>query len=105
MIRPLGTTPIAYSRREVARDLGGAPGGKMVILVGLKVQLSIVGFAFADEATKWETIPLPEGSHTVVVQMADNPVTIQNVRLIENKSTTVELEKQGQQIGSRSLGP
>ncbi|MDQ7848883.1 MAG: VWA domain-containing protein [Armatimonadota bacterium] len=72
-IRALGTTPIAYSLRQVAADFGKVPGEKMVILVtdgkeeckgdpaaavsallaaGLKVRLNIVGFALADPATK-----------------------------------------------------
>lgn len=74
-LRALGTTPIAYSLRQVERDFGGAPGEKMVILVtdgieecrgspsaavsellakGLKVRVNVVGFAFADDATKLE---------------------------------------------------
>ena len=32
-IQALGTTPIAYSLQQVARDFGAAPGEKMVILV------------------------------------------------------------------------
>jgi Mg-chelatase subunit ChlD len=72
-IKALGTTPIDYSLRQVAKDFGRTPGEKMVILVtdgkeackgdpaaavsellakGLKVRLNIVGFALADVATK-----------------------------------------------------
>jgi len=75
MIRPLGTTPIAYSLRQVIEDFGGAPGEKMVVLVsdgieecrgspsaavselmakGLQVRVNIVGFAIADTASKRE---------------------------------------------------
>ncbi|MDQ7842432.1 MAG: VWA domain-containing protein [Armatimonadota bacterium] len=74
-VRALGTTPIAYTLRQVGRDFGGAPGEKLVVLVtdgkeecggspsavvaelaarGLKVRLNIVGFALADEAVKRE---------------------------------------------------
>jgi Mg-chelatase subunit ChlD len=72
-IAALGTTPIAYTLQQVARDFGATPGEKLVILVtdgkeeckgdpaaavaglqakGLKVRLNVVGFALADAATK-----------------------------------------------------
>ena len=178
LIRALGTTPIAYSLRQVAKDFDGAPGEKMVVLVtdgkeecggnpsaavsellaqGVNARVNIVGFALADEATKWEvqrvaelsggrffdaadatglrgaieqalaapydvldsagskvvgagrvgqgTIQLPEGTYTVVVHVAGSPLTIQSVTLAPNKSTTVELERQGQQVSTRVLGP
>ena len=74
-LKALGTTPIAYSLSQVATDIGGTPGEKMVILVtdgkeecggspsravsgliekGLKVQVNIVGFALGEEAAKNE---------------------------------------------------
>lgn len=74
-IKALGTTPIAFTLRQVMRDFGNAPGEKMVILVtdgkeecggspsavvsemvarGFKIRLNIVGFALADRTTKEE---------------------------------------------------
>jgi Mg-chelatase subunit ChlD len=74
-IQALGTTPIAYSLQQVAKDFGATPGEKMVILVtdgkeerrgnpsaavsdlltqGMQVRLDIVGFALAEEAVKQE---------------------------------------------------
>ena len=74
-IRALGTTPIAYSLRQVATDFSGTPGEKMVVLVsdgieecrgspsravsellakGLEIRVNIVGFAFSDNASKME---------------------------------------------------
>jgi hypothetical protein len=74
-LKALGTTPIAYSLSQVATDIGGIPGEKMVILVtdgkeecggspsravsgligkGLNVQVNIVGFALEEEAAKSE---------------------------------------------------
>lgn len=74
-IEAKGTTPIAYSLRQVANDLGTTPGEKMVILVtdgeeecgenpadavaelqakGLKFAIHVVGFALADAKTKLE---------------------------------------------------
>jgi hypothetical protein len=177
-IRALGTTPIAYSLRQVARDLAGAHGEKMVILVtdgkeecggspstavselvtkGLKIQVNIVGFALADEATRWEVqrvaefsggrffdaadagglraaieqalaapydvldgaetrvvgggrvgqgaVGLPEGAYTVVVHAQERPIRIENVPIVQNKSTTVELQRRGPQIEGRILAP
>ena len=71
-IRPLGTTPIAYSLKQTAKDFGRAKGEKTVILVtdgmeecggdlvktveelraqGLDVRLHVVGFAVKDPKT------------------------------------------------------
>ncbi len=68
-IKPLGTTPIAYSLEQTVKDFGEAPGEKTVILVtdgkeecggdlkatvdelrkqGLDVKLHVVGFTVAD---------------------------------------------------------
>jgi hypothetical protein len=72
-IGALGTTPIAYSLRQVPRDFAGEPGRKLVILVtdgkeecgespveaaselvasGLELRVDVVGFALAEEQTK-----------------------------------------------------
>jgi hypothetical protein len=69
-ITALGTTPIAYSLEQVAKDLGKAEGQQMVVLVtdgreecggdpkaavaalkaqGLKVRVNVVGFALTDK--------------------------------------------------------
>lgn len=74
-VRALGTTPIAYTLRQVPRDFGSAPGEKLVILVtdgkeecggspsavvselvakGIKIRLNIVGFALAEAAVRQE---------------------------------------------------
>jgi Mg-chelatase subunit ChlD len=72
-IKALGTTPIAYSLEQVAKDLGKAEGQQMVILVtdgreecggdpkaavaglkaqGLTVRVNIVGFALTDKVAQ-----------------------------------------------------
>jgi fibro-slime domain-containing protein len=72
-IQALGTTPIAYSLRQAARDFAGVAGEKLIVLVtdgkeecrgdpaaaaaelnkaGIRIRLDVVGFALADEATK-----------------------------------------------------
>jgi hypothetical protein len=176
-IQALGTTPIAYSLQQVARDFGNAPGEKMVILVtdgkeeckgnpeaavsdllakGIKMKLNIVGLALADDATKKEmqriagltggqffdakntkglraaieqalsvpydvldgagdkvtggitgqsAIQVPEGMYTIVVAASGKPVRIPNVRIVQNKTTKVELKKEGKEIGTRVIGP
>jgi Mg-chelatase subunit ChlD len=74
-VKALGTTPIAYTLRQVQRDFGRAQGEKLVILVtdgkeecggspsavvselvakGIKIRLNIVGFALAEAAVKQE---------------------------------------------------
>ncbi len=74
-LKALGTTPIAYTLRQVAKDFGSAPGEKLVILVtdgkeecggnpsavvqefvakGIKIRLNIVGFALAEAAVRTE---------------------------------------------------
>lgn len=174
-LKALGTTPIAYSLSQVAADIGGIPGEKMVILVtdgkeecggspmlavsgliekGLKVQLNIVGFALEEEAAKSEmrrvaeltggrffdagdaaalrdsieqalavpydvlnsagrkvagglvgkgAVPVPEGTYTVVVNVTGKPMTIGEVRIVSNKTTTIEMEQHEQQINARVL--
>jgi hypothetical protein len=176
-IRALGTTPIAYSLREVAGDFAEVTGEKMLILVtdgkeecggnpsgavselmakGLKVRLNVVGFALADADTKREmekvaqltgglffdardaaglrkaieqslavsydvldatgkkvdagvvggkAIQLPEGTYTAVVRAVGGAITIQDVRIASDKSTQIELKKEGQKITPRILGP
>lgn len=80
-IKALGTTPIAHSLRQVARDMGRAPGEKIVVLVtdgkeecrgdptaavqalrsaGVDLRLNVVGFALADERLKAELRALAE---------------------------------------------
>jgi Mg-chelatase subunit ChlD len=74
-LKALGTTPIAYTLRQVAKDFGSSPGEKLVILVtdgkeecggspsavvqelvakGIKIRLNIVGFALAEAAVRQE---------------------------------------------------
>jgi VWA domain-containing protein len=176
-IRALGTTPIAYSLRQVADDFGGAAGEKMVVLVsdgieecrgspsaevsellakGVEVRVNVVGFALADNASKMEmqriaelsrgrffdaknarglrdailgalavpydvldasdvsvgaglvdqaAIQVPEGTYKILVHVPGAPITIQDVQVAHDKSTTVELGKEHDKIVSRVLGP
>jgi uncharacterized protein with von Willebrand factor type A (vWA) domain len=175
-IRALGTTPIAYSLQQVARDVGGAPGEKMLVLVtdgkeecggdpaaavssltaqGAKVKLNIVGFALADAALKTDlrhlaeqtkgqfveakdartlraaieqslAVPfdvldateakvaggvtgqtladLPEGIYTIRLR-AEKPIDIAGVRIDAQKTTIVELRKEGEELGVHVAAP
>ena len=74
-VKPLGTTPIAYTLRQLKNDFAGVPGEKTVILVtdgaedcngkpaeavqelldaGLKLRLELVGFALVNRKVKEE---------------------------------------------------
>ena len=74
-VKPLGTTPIAYSLLQTAKDFGAGKGEKTIILVtdgkeecggdlvktvenlksqGLDVRLHVVGFAVKDPTTHAE---------------------------------------------------
>ncbi len=74
-LKALGTTPIAYTLRQVPGDFGSTPGEKLVILVtdgkeecggspstvvqelvakGIEIRLNIVGFALAEAAVRQE---------------------------------------------------
>ncbi|MFQ5796283.1 MAG: VWA domain-containing protein [Candidatus Bipolaricaulia bacterium] len=63
---------------------------------GAKVEGGLIG---------QEAINLPEGVYTVVVHAAAEPITISDVRITHDQSTTVELQREGQEIGIRILGP
>jgi Mg-chelatase subunit ChlD len=174
-VQALGTTPIAYSLRQIARDVGGSPGEKMIVLVtdgkeecggdpaaavsalaaqGIKLKLNIVGFALPDAALKAElrrlaeqtkgqfvdakdaqslragieqslAVPfdvldaagakvadgvtghtltnIPEGIYTVRVR-AEKPIDVREVRVQADKTTTIELKKEGEEIAVRVAG-
>ena len=175
-VQALGTTPIAYSLQQVARDMGDTPGEKMIVLVtdgkeecggspsaaiselgarGLKVKLNIVGFALADAALKTElrrlaeqaqgqffeakdapslraaieqslavpyeildatevkiaegttggaVVEVPEGVYTVRVK-SENPIDVRRVRIAAGQTTTIQLKKEGQQLGVHVAAP
>ena len=176
-VQALGTTPIDYTLRQIARDFGSTAGEKLVVLVtdgkeeckgdpaaavaelqaqGLKLRLNIVGFrargcgheagygargavdrrkvlrraeragaepgdsAVAGGAievldaagakvgsglTGQDTINVPEGIYTVVIQAAGKPITVTDVRVAFNGATKVLLKKEGQAVGVEVVGP
>lgn len=175
-IQALGTTPIAYSLQQIARDVGQTPGEKLVVLVtdgkeecrgdpaaavaaltsqGVKVRLNVVGFALADAALKADlqklsamtagqfveakdasslraaieqslavpydvldgtgakvaggvtgqrSLELPEGVYTLRVQ-AEKPIDVARVRIEAKETTTVELKKEGREVGVNVVAP
>ena len=52
-----------------------------------------------------EAIILPEGIYTIMVHTAGEPTTIPAVRVARNEFTRIELKKEGQEIGTRVVGP
>ncbi|HEU5321877.1 MAG TPA: vWA domain-containing protein, partial [Methylomirabilota bacterium] len=176
-IQALGTTPIAHSLRQVARDFGGAAGEKIVILVtdgkeecggspaaavaelvgqGLKVRVDVVGLALEDAATKREmrrvaeltagrffdagdgaalrdaieqalavpyevfnaagakvagglvgrdAVAVPEGTYSVVVNAPGQSVTVRDVQVAPSRSTTIQLQRDGDRIQAAVQGP
>jgi hypothetical protein len=65
-------------------------------LAGRKVAGGLVGKG---------AVQVPEGTYTVVVNLAGKPITIPDVRILANKPTTLEMEQQGEQIRTRVLTP
>jgi len=55
--------------------------------------------------TGQSAIQVPEGMYTIVVAASGKPVRIPNVRIAQNKTTKVELKKEGKEIGTRVVGP
>jgi Mg-chelatase subunit ChlD len=50
-------------------------------------------------------VQVPEGVYTVRVQSAGAPVTAEHVAVVANQVTTVELKKDGQQVGIKVVAP
>jgi tetratricopeptide (TPR) repeat protein len=48
---------------------------------------------------------VPEGVYTLIVRAAGTPITIADVRVTYDQFTRVELKKEGQEVGTRVLGP
>lgn len=177
LIRALGTTPIAYSLSQVADDFGNFPGEKMVVLVsdgieecrgspsaavsellakGLELRVNVVGFAFADTASKMEmqrvaelsrgrffdaknarglrdaiqgalavpfdvldtsdvslgagllgqpAISVPEGTYKILLHLPDAAMTVPDVHIARDKTTTVEIGRVQGKIRTRVSGP
>jgi hypothetical protein len=91
-VKPLGTTPIAYSLLQTANDFGAGKGEKTIILVtdgkeecggdlvktveelkaeGLDVRLHIVGFTVKDPATQAEMAKVAEAGGGRYLSAAD----------------------------------
>jgi Mg-chelatase subunit ChlD len=176
-IHALGTTPIAYSLEQVAKDLGKAAGQQMIVLVtdgreecggdpkaavaalqasGFKIRVNIVGFALTDRAAQQQmaeavaltggtyvnakdepalkaaidkamlasfevrdssgavvasgqvgqpAVQAPEGHYTIVVQTAESPLIIPNVRVVADRDSRVELKKEGRAVGIKVIQP
>ena len=67
--------------------------------------LDAAGSRVASGLTGQEPIAVPEGVYTLVVRAAGTPITIADVRVAHDQFTRVELKKEGQEVGTRVLGP
>jgi ribosomal protein L14 len=50
-------------------------------------------------------IQVPEGLYTVIVRGASEPIVVPEIRIIKDQFFRVEVKKEGQEIGTRILGP
>ena len=55
--------------------------------------------------TDQEPVAVPEGIYTVVVRASGAPITLADVQVAHDQFTRVELKKEGQEVGTRVLGP
>ena len=67
--------------------------------------LDAAGSRVASGLTGQEPIAVPEGVYTLVVRAAGTPITLADVRVAHDQFTRVELKKEGQEVGTRVLGP
>ena len=67
--------------------------------------LDAAGSRVASGLTGQEPIAVPEGVYTLVVRAAGTPITLADVRVAYDQFTRVELKKEGQEVGTRVLGP
>ncbi|MEX2542000.1 MAG: VWA domain-containing protein [Trueperaceae bacterium] len=123
-IQPRGTTPIAFSLRQVAGDFGDEPGEKLVLLVtdgieecggspaeavtelldqGLDVRINIVGFDLADEAAKAEMEQVAELSGGRYFDAADSGELLDGIKQSLAVPFTV-LDASGGEVASGHLG-
>jgi hypothetical protein len=67
--------------------------------------LDAAGSRVASGVTGQGAIAVPEGIYTLVVRAAGTPITLADVRVTHDQFTRVELKKEGQEVGTRVLGP
>ena len=67
--------------------------------------LNAEGRTIAEGFVGRAAVQLPEGTYTIVVKITGRPMTVGDVRVVSNKATTLEIEQQGQEIGTRVLIP
>jgi len=176
-IKALGTTPLAYSVAQAAKDFGEGSGEKVIVLVtdgeeecdgklqevvtdlrrqGMNLRFNVVGFALGDETVKEDlrgaasagggyffdaqnrqglqdalqqalAIPydildadgaivasglidgsrlaVPQGVYTVAIRTASGDVTVRDVRVVLDRTTNVELKKEGETVGINIVSP
>jgi hypothetical protein len=89
-------------------DARDAKGLQKAIEEALAVPFDVLddsGAKVASGVTGAGTISLPTGIYTVTIQATGKPIAIPNVHIQENGATKVELKKEGEEIGTKILGP
>jgi Mg-chelatase subunit ChlD len=67
--------------------------------------LDAAGSRIASGVIGQGAIAVPEGVYTIVVRAAGQSITMADVRVVHDQFTHIELKKEGQEVGTRVLGP
>lgn len=89
-------------------DARDAIGLQKAIEEALAVPYDVVddsGSKVASGVTGAGILSLPPGIYSVVIQATGKPIMIPDVHIQENGTTKVELKKEGEEVGTRVLGP
>lgn len=111
----LGDAALKADLRKLAERTSGqfveakdAASLRAAIEQALAVPYDVVegtGATVASGVTGRGAITLPEGVYTVRLRGAEKPIEIANVRIAARETTTIELKKEGQEIGVRVATP
>jgi Mg-chelatase subunit ChlD len=88
-----------------AKDAKALPGAIAQALAVPYDVLDAASHRVTSGLTGQEPIAVPEGVYTLVVRAAGTPITLADVRVTHDQFTRVELKKEGQEVGTRVLGP
>ena len=88
-----------------AKDAKALPGAIARALAVPYDLLDAAGQRVASGLTGQEPIAVPEGIYTLVVRAAGPNITVADVPVAHDQFTRVELKKEGQEVGTRVLGP
>jgi hypothetical protein len=106
---------VKQDMRHVAEITGGyffdaqnRQGLRASLKSALAVPFDVVdtnGVQVGSGLTGQGSIQVPEGLYSVIVRGAGEPIVVPDVRIICDQYCRVEVKKEGQEIGTRTLGP